>query len=254
MLSVHACSLISSCVLIPPSLLPHSFSAICLLPGCIFSPPLYVFLHSPSCSLFLLVFMSEICLSAWPSVLLILPAPSFKFLFCHVSLFSCLIFTFTDSLPFRSCFKVLKFDRRLSFLFLCHAGGRLPTELVPKEEQQQKEISQFTAIFKAFWIWLGNMAESHIASWSYIAFFKGCQRKKWNTGTKASKPVPCLVQCSNIVSRQHANTYCNGWIHKCQKLPLDQKCCSIFLTVNLFYEFLQIYSEIRIWLTGIIFD
>lgn len=98
------------------------------------------------------------------------------------------------------------------------------------------------------------MAESHIASWSYIAFFKGCQRKEWNPGTEASKQVPCLVLHSDIFSRQHANTYCNCWICKCHKLPLDQKCCSVFLTVNLFYEFLQIYSEIRLWLTGIIFD
>lgn len=138
MLSVHVCFLISSCILIPPNLLPHSFSAICHLPGCVFSPPLYVFLHSPSCFLFLFAFMSEICLSASSSILLILPAWSFKFLFCHVSLFSCLIFTFTVSLHFRSCFKVLKFDRRLSFLFLCYAGGRLPTDSVPKEEQQCK--------------------------------------------------------------------------------------------------------------------
>lgn len=63
MLSVHMCSLISSCALIPLNLLPHSFSAICHLPGYVFSPPLYVFLHSSSHFLFLLVFMSEICLS-----------------------------------------------------------------------------------------------------------------------------------------------------------------------------------------------
>lgn len=138
MLPVRVCCLISSCAFIPPNLLPHSFSAICHLAGCVFSSPLYVFLHSPSWFLFLLVFMSEICLSTWSSVLLILPAPSFRFLFCHVSLFSCLIFTFTEALPFRCCFKVLKFDKRWSFLFLCHAGGRLPTELVPKEEQQPK--------------------------------------------------------------------------------------------------------------------
>lgn len=137
MLSIHVCSLISSCALIPLNMLPHSFSAICH-PGCVFSLPLYVFLHSPSCFLFLLVFMSEICLSTWSSVLLILPAPSFRFLFCCVSLFPCFIFTFTGALPFRSRFKVLKLDRRLTFLFLCHTCGRLPTELVPKEEQQPK--------------------------------------------------------------------------------------------------------------------
>lgn len=136
MLSVHICSLILSCALIFPNLLSRFFSAMCLLFLFLVVffplPFMYSFIPLP------VPFMSEICLPIWSSVLLILPAPSFKFLFCHVSLFSCLILSFTDALPFRSCFQVLKFDRRLSFLFLCHAGGRLPTELVPKEEQQPK--------------------------------------------------------------------------------------------------------------------
>jgi len=44
------------------------------------------------------------------------------------------------------------------------------------------------------------VAESHIATWSYTAFFKSCQSKKLNTGTKAPEQVPASVRYSNVAS------------------------------------------------------
>lgn len=44
------------------------------------------------------------------------------------------------------------------------------------------------------------MAQSHIAYWSYAAFFKSCQSQKLNTGTKAPEQAPASVQHSSILS------------------------------------------------------
>lgn len=142
MLSVQVCSLISSSAFIPPTLLPLSPSGTCHFPGWVVGVffPFFILIFMCSFNLLPVLFSStsEIYLFSCFSVLVILPAPSSKFPFCHVSLFSCSPFTFTDALSFRSCFKALKSGQRLSFLFLCWAGGRLPVEIVPKEEQQPR--------------------------------------------------------------------------------------------------------------------
>lgn len=120
------------CCLNPSYFTPSAL--LCYLPSSYFSP---FSSHSLCVPSFCFLFSFPPPLSLSGLVLLILPAPSSNSPFCHPlrSSFVCFSPSLISSTRY---FKALKSAQRLSFLFVCRAGGSLPVETVPKEEQQPK--------------------------------------------------------------------------------------------------------------------